>query len=163
MSNYITPYPLPAVAADAVTSSLSVVTRTASMRKTVFASNRCLRSKPFTKSRVALPIAPTMLTGIGSYRPPLGVNVTVFVFQCDVARVQRGSPLSVVIAGWVGGRTQSPGRSSISSSNKSQLPIVEKAVETAALMLGSDKSRGYCLEMICADFLAGANAQEGES
>jgi hypothetical protein len=24
-------------------------------------------------------------------------------------------------------------------------------------MLGSDKSRGYMLEMICADFLAGAN------
>ena len=23
-------------------------------------------------------------------------------------------------------------------------------------MLGTDKSRGYCLEMICADFLAGA-------
>jgi hypothetical protein len=33
---------------------------------------------------------------------------------------------------------------------------VDKAIETAALMLGSDKSRGYCLEMICADFLAGA-------
>jgi hypothetical protein len=46
---------------------------------------------------------------------------------------------------------------------KSQLPIVEKAIETAALMLGSDTSRGYCLEMICADFLAGANAREGES
>jgi len=46
---------------------------------------------------------------------------------------------------------------------KSQLPIVEKAIETAALMLGSDKSRGYCLEMICADFPAGANAREGES
>jgi len=46
---------------------------------------------------------------------------------------------------------------------KSQLPVVEKAVETAALMLGSDKSRGYCLEMICADFLAGANVREGES
>ena len=46
---------------------------------------------------------------------------------------------------------------------KSQLPVVEKAIETAALMLGSDKSRGYCLEMICADFLAGANAREGES
>jgi hypothetical protein len=28
-------------------------------------------------------------------------------------------------------------------------------------MLGSDKSRGYCLETICADFLAGANLQEG--
>ena len=24
-------------------------------------------------------------------------------------------------------------------------------------MLGTDKSREYCLEMICADFLAGAN------
>ena len=39
---------------------------------------------------------------------------------------------------------------------KSQLGVVEKALETAALMLGTDKSRGYCLEMICADFLAGA-------
>jgi len=38
----------------------------------------------------------------------------------------------------------------------SQIPVVEKALEMAALMLGSDKSRGYCLEMICADFLAGA-------
>ena len=45
---------------------------------------------------------------------------------------------------------------------KSQLPVVEKALETAALMLGNDKSRGYCLEMICADFLAGANLPEGE-
>jgi hypothetical protein len=42
---------------------------------------------------------------------------------------------------------------------KSQLAVVEKALETAALMLGSDKSRGYCLEMICADFLAGARLQ----
>ena len=40
---------------------------------------------------------------------------------------------------------------------KSQIPVVDQAIETAALMLGSDKSRGYCLEMICADFLAGAN------
>jgi hypothetical protein len=43
---------------------------------------------------------------------------------------------------------------------KSQLPVVEKALETAALMLGDDKSRGYCLEMICADFLAGASLGE---
>ena len=42
---------------------------------------------------------------------------------------------------------------------KSQLPVVEKALETAALMLGTDKSRGYCLEMICADFLAGAKQE----
>jgi hypothetical protein len=44
---------------------------------------------------------------------------------------------------------------------KSQIPVVEEAIETAALMLGSDKSRGYCLEMICADFLAGANLENG--
>ena len=43
---------------------------------------------------------------------------------------------------------------------KSQLAVVEQALETAGLMLGSDKSRSYCLEMICADFLAGANLQE---
>jgi hypothetical protein len=42
---------------------------------------------------------------------------------------------------------------------KSQLQVVEQAIETAALMLGTDKSRGYCLEMICADFLAGANLE----
>jgi hypothetical protein len=40
---------------------------------------------------------------------------------------------------------------------KSQIPVIEQAMETAALMLGTDKSRGYCLEMICADFLAGAS------
>jgi hypothetical protein len=40
---------------------------------------------------------------------------------------------------------------------KSQIPVIEQALETAAMMLGSDKSRGYCLEMICADFLAGAS------
>jgi len=46
---------------------------------------------------------------------------------------------------------------------KSQLSVVEKALETAGLMLGMDKSRGYCLEMICADFLAGANLQDERS
>ena len=45
---------------------------------------------------------------------------------------------------------------------KSQLPVVEQALETTALMLGSDKSRGYCLEMICADFLAGSSTQENQ-
>ncbi len=38
--------------------------------------------------------------------------------------------------------------------------MVEKAIETAGLMLGTDKSRGYCLEMICADFLAGASIDD---
>ncbi|MCI0628696.1 MAG: hypothetical protein L0387_44785, partial [Acidobacteria bacterium] len=44
---------------------------------------------------------------------------------------------------------------------KSQLTVVEQALETAARMLGTDRSRGYCLEMICADFLAGANLENG--
>ena len=44
---------------------------------------------------------------------------------------------------------------------KSQIPVIEQAIETAALMLGTDKSRGYCLEMICADFLAGASLDNG--
>src|ERR1700733_5936875 len=45
---------------------------------------------------------------------------------------------------------------------KSQLAVIEQALETAALMLGTRKSRGYCLEMIAADFLAGASL-EGEN
>jgi hypothetical protein len=43
---------------------------------------------------------------------------------------------------------------------KSQLAVIEGALETVALMLGSQQSRGYCLEMICADFLAGATLGE---
>jgi hypothetical protein len=45
---------------------------------------------------------------------------------------------------------------------KSQIPVIDQALETAALMLGSNRSRGYCLEMICADFLAGANLDHGD-
>ena len=45
---------------------------------------------------------------------------------------------------------------------KSQIPVIDRALETAALMLGSNRSRGYCLEMICADFLAGANLDSGD-
>src|ERR1035438_2810241 len=45
---------------------------------------------------------------------------------------------------------------------RSQMPVIEKAIETAALMLASDRSRVYCLEMICADFLAGANLDNGD-
>ena len=44
---------------------------------------------------------------------------------------------------------------------KSQIPVVEQAIETAARMLGTDKSRGYCLGMIGADFLAGAHLDNG--
>ena len=48
-------------------------------------------------------------------------------------------------------------------SYKSQLPVIEQALETAGLMLGTDKSRGYCLEMICADFLAGVTLETGNT
>jgi hypothetical protein len=44
---------------------------------------------------------------------------------------------------------------------KSQLAVIEQALETAGIMLGRSDSRGYCLEMICADFLAGANLEDG--
>ena len=46
---------------------------------------------------------------------------------------------------------------------KSQLPVIEQALETASLMLGSNKSRGYMLEMICADFVAGASAENEDT
>src|SRR5258708_7146594 len=44
---------------------------------------------------------------------------------------------------------------------KSQLPVIEQALETAALMLGSDKSRGYCMEVMWAAFLAGVSLEAG--
>src|SRR6266487_5487184 len=53
-------------------------------------------------------------------------------------------------------------RTDLFQSVQSQIPVIEQAIETAAMMLGSDKSRGYCLEMICADFLAGANLDSGQ-
>jgi hypothetical protein len=59
------------------------------------------------------------------------------------------------------GREEEPSELIYFKVYKSQIPVIEQAMETAALMLGSDKSRGYCLEMICADFLAGANLDSG--
>jgi hypothetical protein len=38
---------------------------------------------------------------------------------------------------------------------ESQLPIVERAMYVASRMAGTERSRGYCLELICADFLSG--------
>ena len=42
---------------------------------------------------------------------------------------------------------------------ESQLPIIERALYVASRMAGTERSRGFCLELICADFLAG-QAQE---
>ena len=44
---------------------------------------------------------------------------------------------------------------------RSQLPVIEQALEIAGRMLGTDRSRGYCLEMICADFLSGVHVTTG--
>ena len=60
------------------------------------------------------------------------------------------------------GREEEPSELIYFKIYRSQIPVIEQAIETAALMLGSDKSRGYCLEMICADFLAGAS-MEGDN
>jgi hypothetical protein len=38
---------------------------------------------------------------------------------------------------------------------ESQLPIIERALYVASRMVGTEKSRGYCLELVSADFLAG--------
>jgi hypothetical protein len=43
-----------------------------------------------------------------------------------------------------------------------EVSVIERAIVTAALMLGSDRSRGCVLEMICADFLTGANLNNGD-
>jgi len=45
--------------------------------------------------------------------------------------------------------------------SKNQLGVIEQALETAASILRAKKSRGYCLEMICADFVAGASRAPG--
>jgi hypothetical protein len=42
---------------------------------------------------------------------------------------------------------------------ESQLPTVERALLVAARMVGTERSRGYCLELVWEDFLAG-RAQE---
>jgi len=61
------------------------------------------------------------------------------------------------------GRVEEPSELIYFKIFQSQTAIIEQAIDTAGLMLGTDKSRGYCLEMICADFLAGANLDNGDS
>jgi hypothetical protein len=43
--------------------------------------------------------------------------------------------------------------------NRKKSPL---QIQFFSSLLGSDRSRGYCLEMICADFLAGANLDNGD-
>jgi hypothetical protein len=59
------------------------------------------------------------------------------------------------------GRESEPSELIYFKVHKSQIPVIELAIDTAALMIGSDKARGYCLEMVCADLLAGAHLDNG--
>ena len=45
------------------------------------------------------------------------------------------------------GREEEPSELIYFKVYKSQTPVIEPASETAALMLGTDESRGYCLDM----------------
>jgi hypothetical protein len=45
--------------------------------------------------------------------------------------------------------------------SKNQLAVVEQALAIAASILGHGNSRAYALEMICADFVAGASREPG--
>ena len=42
---------------------------------------------------------------------------------------------------------------------KSQLPVIEHALEAASVVLGQRKSRGSCLEFVCAYFVASKNSK----
>jgi hypothetical protein len=83
---------------------------------------------------------------------------------CNLAHKERSLPKDQFKRGVekeLTGRESEPWETIYFKLYKNQIPIVEQAIETAALMLGTDKSRGYCLEMICADFLAGASLDNG--
>jgi hypothetical protein len=46
---------------------------------------------------------------------------------------------------------------------KNQMAVIEQTLEISSVMFGGQKARGYCLEMICADFLVGANLDDSGS
>jgi hypothetical protein len=54
-----------------------------------------------------------------------------------------------------------PGSRRKADSTRARFPSSNRRSRRAVRMLGSDKSRGYCLEMMCADFPAGANLDSG--
>ncbi len=53
------------------------------------------------------------------------------------------------------------GNKATGGSGASQMPVIERA-KRQLLLLGSGRSRGCCLEMICTGFLAGANLYNGD-
>ena len=60
-----------------------------------------------------------------------------------------------------GTRDRAAARSSTSSSTRARSRWSSRHLRQAVLMLGTDRSRGYCLEMICAEFVAGASLESG--
>ena len=61
-----------------------------------------------------------------------------------------GCTLKLEVERELTGRETEPWEIGYFKLDRSQLPVVDRAIETAAHILGSDKSRGYWLEMICA-------------
>ena len=43
--------------------------------------------------------------------------------------------------------------------HKSQLPVIEQALEAGSVVLGQRKSRGSCLEFVCEYFVASKNSK----
>ena|ERR1700686_151326 len=82
---------------------------------------------------------------------------------CTKPRNSRKEGFKTEVERYLAGKETEPWEIIYFKLYKSQIPVVEQALETVALMLGSDKSRGYCLEMICADFLAGAATEKNWS
>ena len=79
------------------------------------------------------------------------------------ARTLPKQQFKVEVEKYLTGKSSEPSELMYFKIYRSQMPVIEQALETAARMLGSDKSRGYSLEMICADFLAGAHLQDDGS
>ena len=57
-----------------------------------------------------------------------------------------------------------PDATMMAPARNSNVPIASRElVCPRSLVLGASKSRGYCIEMLCADFLAGAQLEGGNS
>jgi hypothetical protein len=97
--------------------------------------------RPVTESVMSLTRCARFRCGVNTIRP-----FSMFASKASPGRMPRR-------------RRSGPGRTTCPSVEivyfkvyESQIPVVDRAIETVALMLGSDRSRGYCLEMICADY-----------
>jgi hypothetical protein len=81
--------------------------------------------------------------------------------EAGEARAMRREEFKSEVDRYLSGKDTEPWEILYFKDYKSQLPAIEQALELAGLMLGSDKLRVYCLEMICADFVAVVSFEAG--